>query len=165
MSQQPHSHEIWESPQAEGIRAGHGGAHINSSKPLSSAQSRRQRKVLLAYCSKGKAAYRRRLRQLILSRQAGLQQGEIQHTPLSVLLMTGSRQRHRGIPIPRCTGGGCHLLLMARPCATWAECHPAEGSAVPPSSEKQSLSTSAAVARIRTFIFGCLVEKRGKDEE
>lgn len=151
MSQQPHSHEIWESPQAEGIRAGHGGAHINSSKPLSSAQSRRQRKVLL--------------RQLILSRQAGLQQGEIQRTPLSVLLMTGSRQRHRGIPIPRCTGGGCHLLLMARPCATWAECHPAEGSAVPPSSEKQSLSTSAAVARIRTFIFGCLVEKRGKDEE
>lgn len=151
MSQQPHSHEIWESPQAEGIRAGHGGAHINSSKPLSSAQSRRQRKVLL--------------RQLILSRQAGLQQGEIQRTPLSVLLMTGSRQRHRGIPIPRCTGGGCHLLLMARPCATWAECHPAEGSAVPPSSEKQSLSTSTAVARIRTFIFGCLVEKRGKDEE
>lgn len=106
MSQQPHSHEIWESPQAEGIRAGHGGAHINSSKPLSSAQSRRQRKVLL--------------RQLILSRQAGLQQGEIQRTPLSVLLMTGSRQRHRGIPIPRCTGGGCHLLLMARPCPTWA---------------------------------------------
>jgi len=84
VSQQPHSHEIWESPQAEGIRAGHGGAHINSSKPLSSAQSRRQRKVLLAYCSKGKAAYRRRLRQLILSRQAGLQQGEIQRTPLGV---------------------------------------------------------------------------------